>query len=475
MRINFFYIFNYFKNVIIKMSENNNVMTTITKNPVVIIGIVVFVVVSIVLIVKMRGSEEAFSASNIFDDTFNTSDDTFDTFNTSDTSDKIVENFTQSTPMNVMYSDAAGNLATTTDLGLQNLTIGKDGALLLGNKFRFNANKDAHADDEWLRMMNPGNTGYSGGFAAGKLYGASVVHSDGTMYSRGELTAGSIKTDGAVSAGTIRSGSTISTSTGYGIIDNRSVKPNQLPGGHVQFGFGSLANNGTAPFADTIHLNGWGDASGQRPNLVMFDKSKPGMRIYQGDWNSGAAYTTYNDAVMADSGGNASVSGVLTSTSAGVSLNGANLSVPSANTRINSQGIIFGGANNGRQADSAQITAGKHDADALCIVGMSKEDHSSRRIRMWAEGGTRHDGPMDITGGLTVAGRNILAELDAIKATLNVVKTDPLKCMKRSTYQRNNPDVNHHWGHRSLGHLIEHGLEEGRSKSAIDQGCANSY
>jgi microcystin-dependent protein len=35
----------------------------------------------------------------------------------------IVENFPQNTPMNVMYTDANGNLSTTTDLGLQNLTV----------------------------------------------------------------------------------------------------------------------------------------------------------------------------------------------------------------------------------------------------------------------------------------------------------------------------------------------------------------
>lgn len=83
--------------------DNNNV---ITKNPLVITGIVVVVVVGIiVLVLKMNRSEEAFSTSS---------------------SDKIVENYPQSTPMNVMYSDANGNLGTTTDLGLQNLTVSSD-------------------------------------------------------------------------------------------------------------------------------------------------------------------------------------------------------------------------------------------------------------------------------------------------------------------------------------------------------------
>jgi hypothetical protein len=124
-------------------------MTTITKNPLVS-GIVVVVIVGvIVFIIKMRGSEEAFSHHS---------------------NEKIVENFPQSTPMNVMYSDSNGNLGTTTDLGLQNLTISSDGAMLLGNKFRFNGGKDAWKDDDWLRMMNKDNTGYYGGFASGRLY-----------------------------------------------------------------------------------------------------------------------------------------------------------------------------------------------------------------------------------------------------------------------------------------------------------------
>ena len=83
-----------------------------------------------------------------------------------------VENFPESTPMNVMYSDPDGNLGTTTDLGLKNLTISSDGAMLLGNKFRFNGGVDALKDDDWLRMMNKENTDYYGGFAAGRLYSA---------------------------------------------------------------------------------------------------------------------------------------------------------------------------------------------------------------------------------------------------------------------------------------------------------------
>jgi len=81
---------------------NNNIMSTIKRNPLVSLIVVVVVILAIVLIVNMRGSKEEFSPS--------------------DTSAKIIENFPQG-PMNVMYSDSAGNLGTTTDLGLDYLTV----------------------------------------------------------------------------------------------------------------------------------------------------------------------------------------------------------------------------------------------------------------------------------------------------------------------------------------------------------------
>ena len=141
-------------------AENNNFMTTIKKNPLLSVIVVVVIVGVIVLIIKMRGSEEAFSHHS---------------------NEKIVENFPQSTPMNVVYTDTNGNLGTTTDLGLKNLTISSDGAMLLGNKFRFNGGKDGHADDDWLRMMNKDNSGYYGGFAAGRLYSAGDATVGGNL------------------------------------------------------------------------------------------------------------------------------------------------------------------------------------------------------------------------------------------------------------------------------------------------------
>ena len=87
------------------MSENNNFMNT--KN---ISLIVVVVVVVVIIALVMKGG----SGDNTPKPTTTTKEEFF------------IENYPQSVPMNVMYSDANGNLGTTTDLGLQNLTVSSD-------------------------------------------------------------------------------------------------------------------------------------------------------------------------------------------------------------------------------------------------------------------------------------------------------------------------------------------------------------
>jgi len=61
---------------------------------------------------------------------------------------------------------------------------------------------------------------------------------------------------------------------------------------------------------------------------------------------------------------------------------------PTSNMKISASGIIFGGNNNGRETNSAQISAGYHQVNSLNLVGMSSGSSSTdRRIDMWAEGG----------------------------------------------------------------------------------------
>ena len=83
---------------------------------------------------------------------------------------------------------------------------------------------------------------------------------------------------------------------------------------------------------------------------------------------------------------------------------------PTNDLRMNNIGIQFGGINNGREIDSAQITAGLHEKDSLYIVGMSTgKDVNTRKVNMLAEGGFRVNGP------LIVNKIDILAKLIDIK------------------------------------------------------------
>ena len=79
------------------------------------------------------------------------------------------------------------------------------------------------------------------------------------------------------------------------------------------------------------------------------------------------------------------------------------ISKPTTNTRINSKGIQFGGTNNGAEANSAQISAGLHVPDSLCIVGMGKTA-AARKIDMWAEDKLTLNGNMHITGNMHIIG-----------------------------------------------------------------------
>jgi hypothetical protein len=55
-------------------------------------------------------------------------------------------------------------------LSISETGVVKINTLLLGNKWRFSAVGDYYTSDEWLRMCDPNNKGYSGGFAAGKMW-----------------------------------------------------------------------------------------------------------------------------------------------------------------------------------------------------------------------------------------------------------------------------------------------------------------
>ena len=70
---------------------------------------------------------------------------------------------------------------------------------------------------------------------------------------------------------------------------------------------------------------------------------------------------------------------------------------PNGHTKINKYGIMFGGNNNGKETNSAQISAGIHRPNSLNIVGMSSgKSHTDRKVEVWAEGGMKVNGPLCI-------------------------------------------------------------------------------
>jgi hypothetical protein len=175
---------------------------------------------------------------------------------------------------------------------------------------------------------------------------------------------------------------------------------------------GNLRVNGEiqTPGGNTIRCDGRQHIMGEE---LLYILNKSGVVIGK-EWGGNGNLQVQGNAQV---NGNTQVNGDVIAGAGVVSnnviLNGQDLGGPSTKTRINAQGIIFGGANNGREGNSAQISAGRHEADSLCIVGMSNPQHANRKITMWAEGGAK------LYGDLFVNNRNILAELNDINNKIN--------------------------------------------------------
>ena len=97
---------------------------------------------------------------------------------------------------------------------------------------------------------------------------------------------------------------------------------------------------------------------------------------------------------------------------------------PDGTTKISSHGIMFGGANNKREINSAQISAGIHVPDSLNIVGMSDKKGNNRRIDMWAGGGLNIHGKTSITGDTNVNGKLIAA--NGVELNAKVQDNNPM-------------------------------------------------
>jgi hypothetical protein len=91
------------------------------------------------------------------------------------------------------------------------------------------------------------------------------------------------------------------TATYIASSDDRVKAPSDDSASAMRFGFTSLANNNTSPYADYLHLRSYADGTGGNDNLVMFRKDAIGMRIYQQAWGSATAYSTFKDVAFTDS------------------------------------------------------------------------------------------------------------------------------------------------------------------------------
>jgi hypothetical protein len=82
--------------------------------------------------------------------------------------------------------------------------------------------------------------------------------------------------------------------------DNRVISPSEISASYSQFGFTAWNNNNVGPFADYIHMRGWGDATGGNDNLVMFRKDAIGVRVYQAPFGTTTPYSSSKDLAFTD-------------------------------------------------------------------------------------------------------------------------------------------------------------------------------
>jgi hypothetical protein len=83
-------------------------------------------------------------------------------------------------------------------------------------------------------------------------------------------------------------------------VDRRTISPQSITNGTIQFGFGSFDNDNLSPYSDFIQFRTYTDNTGGKENLVMFNKAAIGMRIFQQEWNQSNNFTEYKDIAFTD-------------------------------------------------------------------------------------------------------------------------------------------------------------------------------
>ncbi len=136
------------------------------------------------------------------------------------------------------------------------------------------------------------------GSAAGSMSAADKAKLDAATSANTGSTLVSRDASGNFSAGTITANLT-GKATQWGYFDNRTLAPSSYAHNAATYGFTSFNNNNTAPWADFMQLNSYGDASGGSDNLLVFNRSSIGMRLYQQAWNSATPFASYKDVAFA--------------------------------------------------------------------------------------------------------------------------------------------------------------------------------
>ena len=83
-------------------------------------------------------------------------------------------------------------------------------------------------------------------------------------------------------------------------IDDRTTAPSDGQNSFATFGFGSWANNNTAPYSDYWLLRSYNDATGGNDNMLAFRKDALGMRLWQQAFGSTTPFATFKDIAWTD-------------------------------------------------------------------------------------------------------------------------------------------------------------------------------
>jgi hypothetical protein len=380
----------------------SDIIKKIKENPVtsgVIVSIIMITIVLIVVFVKKEKFTYGYGMNSI--------NDTYE----------IKENFPQPA-MNVMYSDATGNLSTTQDLGLQNLTVASD------SKFGGNVNTLSQ-----VNVMGKTNypTNWGGGIRTWDLYGSGNL---GWGDDAGNVKA-SISNNGNI------------TSADANVNGLLNVKGGANIEGRVRFRHtGANGDDDSDPYyLEKVRTS----ANANALRLTINDDADESFQIWGGSCGAG---NCGGDGVMKhkfDASGNATHTG-------NMSVKGTKLSIGSDN-----------------DAGSLESWMGLHiEAPGDAHLRLRPNNNSNQDAYMINRGGilkfwTGDDkmsldrsGNLSVTGVLKAKNRDILAELDAINQKLDATN-QKLDALDKNAIKHNNEIYVHfandnvHGGGRYLG------------------------